>query len=750
MWNWKHCFRLGLTSVLAITGGTIAELKNSAKAQHILPDRTLGAERSIVTPDVSGLIQSINGGATRGTNLFHSFEKFSVLTGETAYFNNLPEIQNIFARVTGKSISNIDGIIRVTGTANLFLLNPNGIIFGENASLDLHGSFVASTASSIKFADNTEFSTNTSLPQPLLSVSIPIGLGFGSNPGSIINKSFAQDSNGNYVGLQVQPGNTLALIGGDVVIDGGNLTASGGRIELGSVGDFTLVKLIPVNAGWTFDYKGVSLFRDIKLTQTAVVDASGDLGGDIQVQGRQVTLTEGSEIISYTLNGSSGLQGGKLVVNASDSVEVNGTSTDGSVLSNLASGTFGDGAGGDLTINTRQFIVRDGAFVSTSTGGVGNAGALNVNASKSVELRGFSAINNDLLSGLYARTQGNGRGGDVTITTGQLIAQDGARIDASTLESALGDAGSLNINAIDSVNLSGTSANGKWPSAFYTQSLGNGYGGNLTITTGQLTVQNRAEISSATFSQQGGNITINANDIRLRHDSPISSRVMNKTGEGGNITIKSNTFIALEGSDVLATAIGGRGGNITITSPVFLADIFANGGTGVVSGNIKDVNQLLHDNKVNISAYSQASVSGNVNIPSFGFLQNYLISQSNKFNSSSQNIANSCVAVRNRQRGRFVITGKDTLPITPYTDFDGWYAVPLAQSNGRTSQQKPSTLAPVAIPSKPWKIGDPIVEAQSILRTTDGRILLSSTPQHTQPESADSLVCHKDSDTPKS
>lgn len=111
-------------------------------------------------------------------------------TGNEASFNNADTIENIFSRVTGGNISNIDGLIRANGGADLYLINPTGIIFGENARLDIGGSFLGSTSTSILF-ENGEFSA-ADLENPfLLTVNAPIGLGFREQPGDIINRSTA-------------------------------------------------------------------------------------------------------------------------------------------------------------------------------------------------------------------------------------------------------------------------------------------------------------------------------------------------------------------------------------------------------------------------------------------------------------------------------------------------------------------------------------------------------------------------------
>src|SRR5919199_405123 len=489
---------------------------------QIVQDTTL-PNPSLVTPN--GNTSVITGGTQAGSNLFHSFSEFSVPTGGVASFQQVDQgIKNIISRVTGSSVSNIDGLIEVlqsNGTrssADFFLINPNGIIFGPNASLNVGGSFLASTASSLNFTDGSSFSaTNPQTTAPLLTVSVPIGLQFGSSARSIQVQGAE---------FQVPYGKTLGLVGGNLALVGGKLRALGGRIELGSVAGAVTpnlapvqVSLTPINRGWALGYQGVENFQDIQLSQRARVNASGQGAGDIQVQGRRVTLTDGSQI--FTNTGGAGI-GGTLAVTASESVEITGALAYGRF--SVPSGLFADvaqaatGSGGNLTIKTRQLLVQDGATVSASTLGSGKGGNLTVQATESVLVSGTDDSKHKRGSSLRATVEpgATGDGGHLTIDTGRLIVRDGAQVLTATFGE--GNAGVLTVqNATEVELVGGVVVNGKFfPGGLLSQTRGTGAGGNLLISTGSLIVRDGAEVSATTFgSGDAGDVTVRASEVEL-------------------------------------------------------------------------------------------------------------------------------------------------------------------------------------------------------------------------------------------
>ncbi|ODH01057.1 filamentous hemagglutinin [Nostoc sp. KVJ20] len=785
------CWELGIVSTLAITG-VLTFFESFALAQ-IQKDGTLGSESSIITPKlIDGQpIDQIDGGAVRGTNLYHSFEQFSVSAGSTAHFNNAINIQNIISRVSGNSISNIDGILQANSAANLFLINPNGIVFGPNASLNIGGSFVASTASSLNFADGTKFSATSPQATPLLTLSVPIGLQFGATAAPIRNQSQAKPDGAvnifrQGVGLQVQQGKTLALIGGDIRLEGGNITAKDGRVELGSVAGNSLVSLSPTNEGWALGYEGVQNFQNVEVIQLnkirSIVDTHGEDGGNIHVQGRLVRVAGGFLILVDLFGGQSG---GDLRVDASESVVVEQDTQ-------LFTQSLSNGNSGNINITTQKLVVRSGAQLH---------GQLTINASDSVELIGGTSIpvfrdGSDLISsGLFSATYGDKNAGSITINTGKLRIQGGARISTSSegiyrfISNQLtpkntGKAGNLTVNASDSVELIGTSPNGSRLSGLFSGTEGPGDGGNLTLTTGQLIIKdgaaitvssqarknviyigdptnlgkagdlniiarsilldNKGKLTAETESGLGGNITLQVRDLLLmRRESKITTNA-GKTGlggDGGNITIKApNGFLVaapFANSDITANAFSGSGGKITITAK----NIF-----GFVPRTRADV-ERLDPEEINpknlrtsdITAFSQQNplLNGTVQInspdadPSKG-----LVELPVNLDDASQQITAGCNSGGKIASSSFVATGRGGLAPDPTelliadAVLADWITLsPESQNRTGSIQKEVGVQAQPNTEEKSQKVNSvneptQIVEAQGWVTDANGKVVL--------------------------
>ena len=543
---------------------------NSQKAiAQITPDNTLGAESSRVVPN--GNIDRIDGGALRDRNLFHSFSEFNINNGQRVYFSNPSGIENILTRVTGRNASNILGTLGVNGAANLFLINPNGIVFGENARLDVNGSFVGSTADSIKFEDGNFFSAINSQETPLLTINVPIGLQIGTNPGKVIVQGnghnltyeFEQSTfatiRGDAPGLEAQVGKTLALVGGDIALEGGNLRAESGRIELGSVAQPGLVSLTENNSGFTLGYSGIENFGDIQLSQKASVDASGEGGGSIQVQSRRLSLKDGSSILSITSGAKTGRD---FIVNATESVELIGESTDGNYASSLLTESQGAGTSGNLTVNTQKLTTTDGAYLSTYIVSSGDGGNLTVKATDSIELLGSGIFE----SGLYTATSlgSSGNAGELTVETGNLTVKNSATVFANS--AGLGNGGDVLIEAFDRVAVS---------DARIVSIAGNGSSGDIRMTTGTLSLTNGSQLST-TMSGEGnaGNISVDARDsVKLDGivDKAITSirsdLLTGGVGKGGDIQIITGLLSVTNGALISAITNGqGDAGDITINA----------------------------------------------------------------------------------------------------------------------------------------------------------------------------------------
>ena len=653
-----------LPSLLPMMTGSIllCFLMATGARGQITPDGSL-PDNSIVTPSPvtpalagSGEV-TITGGTIRDSYLFHSFEEFSIPTGGAAFFDNPVAIENIVSRVTGQSISEIDGLIRANGGANLFLLNPNGIVIGANASLDIGGSFVGTTANSIEFADGSIFGTSAGeVPgaPPLLTINVPLGLQFGGStpPGQIRVRGSGNNLIANPQtletirdsrpsGFEVNPGQTLALLGGEVTIVGGNITAPGGRIELWSVanGELSVVPELSSAGGsrlkvesqsqsqasqsQAFQSIGAIELGNINLLQAASVDTSGSGGGEIRVRGKRVELRDGSAILADTLGTEAG---GSLTVSASESVEIQGTSADGMFSSSLLAvvAPEASGSGGNITIESDSLLLADGAQVAVNSLGSGNAGSLTAKAS-SVELIGTSALG--LSSGLFAGSTAIGAGGNLTVEAGSLRLADGGQVVAATL--GFGDAGDLTVRA-SSVEIVGSA--GRIPSGLSSSSGGIGSAGNITIESDRLLVSDGAQVLAAAFgSGNAGSLTVKTGSVEILGTSAdgnptILSTSSVATGAGGNLTVNAESLRIAGGAQVASSTRGsGNAGNLTITageielagtSPngLFSSGLFASAVVG--SGNGGDTtisaNQLIVRDGAIVSASNFPSLNPNI------------------------------------------------------------------------------------------------------------------------------------------
>ncbi|MEQ9666811.1 two-partner secretion domain-containing protein [Coleofasciculus sp. G2-EDA-02] len=409
-------WQLGLASFF--TSLTVLISQDTPLRAQITPDNTLEAESSVVTPNaqVRGrLADLIEGGAIREANLFHSFLEFNIEERQRVYFANPVGIETIFSRVTGNNPSAILGTLGVNGEANLFFLNPNGIIFGENAQLDIQGSFVASTANSVVFEDGSSFSATNPEDSSLLTISVPLGLQYGQ-PAAVVNA-------GN---LAVGEGENLTLAGGTVV-NSGQLSAPGGTISLAAVPSQGLIHLdltgqitsvdLPLNNDTNPVLSSASglatLLENAGLTEADIpidfnlgtvailgsVDASNPLGsgGEINVTGNRIQLLNG------VIN-SGGVTGG----------EINLTST---FLENRGEIQADGERGGSVTINVTNFL---DTGVLSATGNAGDGGTIQVDYQGTV-IQTATALTS--VTGSEKAGRIRFQGGQVFTTSGNLQAQ---------------------------------------------------------------------------------------------------------------------------------------------------------------------------------------------------------------------------------------------------------------------------------------------------------------------------------------
>ena len=556
-------------SYLSIATLTVAILWGQGVQAQIVSDDT--ANTKVQTNDG---ISQITGGIQLGENLFHSFDKFSVITEGAANFDNTLEIEHIFSRVTGGTVSEIDGLIQTQGNADLFLLNPTGIIFGANAQLDLGGSFIASTGERIIFADGTEFSAIEPETDPLLTVSAPVGLQYGSEGEiEVLPSNNRADPN---LGLSIYPGNTLALLGGNVSVSQNSLNTVGSNTEIASVKSGT-VNLKLDELGWQFGYAG-NQFGEIDFSNGALVRSNGQT----HFQGKTINFAANSGILNFSQANETNSQ---IDLTATESISIDRgllTTQVGQISESIEEAITN--AGGNIIIDAPQIDVSNGSFITAGTLSDGDGGNITINADR---LRLFSQEGqNPAIITTSTGGGGIGRGGAININTDMLQIENGSQIQALA---GVGSGGTITVNATDEIYLSGTGilrsqdidknrSKSKLASGF-SASSGNesipveeraqftGAGGNLIINTPKLTIDESAQISVGSYGPaKAGNIEIHTSNLNLNTAGQIIANTA--SNEGGSINVWAKRSIILDRHSSISTTAdsSGNGGNITLVA----------------------------------------------------------------------------------------------------------------------------------------------------------------------------------------
>jgi filamentous hemagglutinin family protein len=562
------CLLLFLVSNVLFAG--VAKTVSAA----IVRDGTVGP--TAATQPV-GVIDSTSGvtnyeipathGAQAGTNLFHSFSSFNISNIESATFTPsgaTGAINNIITRVTGGSLSTIDGLLsssQITG-ANFFLLNPNGVLFGPGARLDVGGSFHVSTADYIGFANQDKFYANPSVSS-VLSLADPVSFGFlGSNPGGGIRIEQNADSSG----LSVLDSKTLSIIGGEIVVVGDPnsvnyalaTSGTGGRINLISVTSPGEVNLSLSDLGTS----SFSSFGNISFSNSAYIFAGGadpttDSGGTLFVRGNQMSFSNLGIITDGYAPGQVDVKGGSFSLidgasisawNYGDSAQKASVKADLSgdfIMSNASSidtSNMSSGRAGDVDIHAANVNISGGSGVFSHSKDSGRAGDITINS---------PTISLSELSYLQSNAVLSGNAGDITLNATDLTMSLGGQITSQALVGSSGNAGNISINANnimigdDTPGIGPGAADGNY-GFIISNTDSTGLGGNVSIhATGAVTVQNGFSVAvSSTTNATGdaGNLTITADTLKCIDKGSIATTSYN-TGKNGIVSVTAKDVL---------------------------------------------------------------------------------------------------------------------------------------------------------------------------------------------------------------
>ncbi|WP_100898026.1 filamentous hemagglutinin [Nostoc flagelliforme] len=477
-------------------------------------------------------------------------------------------------------------------------MNPNGIIFGQNASLNIGGSFVGTTANALQFGNRGFFSaTDQNIPSALLTIN-PSALLFNQiNQNAVIQNSsvaFAGIDPAGFIGfgLRVPDGKSLLLVGGNVSMDGGELNAFGGRVELGGLTQAGSVALGVDGDNFSLIFPENVTRSEVSLTKAAIyVEGTG--GGDIAVNARNLEIL-GESVLSAGIGQGLGTPetiGGDITLNATGEIKVADRS---GVINEVGLGSLGNG--GNITIDSGSLSLRDRALLTASTYGQGNAGNVTVRAKNTVTLADaniFSTVgsggignggNIDINAAtlsliddaqLSTSTYGQGNAGNVTVRTRDTVSLADANILSTVESGGVGKGGNIDINAATLSLINGAQLLTITREASATQPAGRGDAGNVNVNaTGIVEIAGEkngfnsgilSRVNTGTVGN-GGNITIDSGSLSLRDRAQLSTSTYGQ-GNAGNVTVRTRDAVSLDNASIFSTVESGgigKGGNIDI------------------------------------------------------------------------------------------------------------------------------------------------------------------------------------------
>lgn len=493
-------------------------------------------------------------GATRGNNLFHSFSQFNLSQGDTATFTGPATIKNIITRVTGGRTSTIDGTIDTTGIpgANFFFINPFGVTFGQHAKVNVSGSFVATTADYVKLADGGRFDARNPANDVLTSAPVSAFGFLGPTVAPITLTGTLGDQYG-VESIHVDPGATVALIGGDIKISTTTITATDGRIAVVSVGSAGELAFDSADPAAPVDTSRFTTLGSIQIANSTYLDGSGNHGGRVVLDGQIIRLSDHCVIDAQAFGDGTGLG---VSLRARDSVELTGQTT-------IAADNNGVGTGGNIDLTARS-ITLDNSFLETTVQGGGVGGNIDITGAT------IQLLNSSVLG---AQTLFSTRGGNISIQAGNLVLDQ----SSVTTETLGGQAGTISITAKAVVldHGGGISA---------ATSFGSDNGGLIQLDCQSLTLRNGGQISVESDSAgAAGDITIHAATITITGSNldpftGISGRTLSPDaggGSGGKIQITTESLVMQHTGALIATSTdgdGGAAGDLTIHAATVVVD----------------------------------------------------------------------------------------------------------------------------------------------------------------------------------